>query len=79
MNASQVYVLIAILALACIAAAWFFFVRPNGPTPLSPLSGVAFAFVIAGIVFGENRWVGYGLMGIGVALAILDAVRLRRR
>jgi hypothetical protein len=28
--------------------------------------------IIAGVIFGENRLLGYGLMGIGVAVAVLD-------
>lgn len=40
---------------------------------LSPLSSVAFACVIVGIVFGNNRLIGYGLMGLGIVLAIIDA------
>jgi hypothetical protein len=32
-------------------------------------------FVLAGILFGENRLVGYALLGIGVILAVIDIVR----
>ena len=38
----------------------------------------AFAFVLAGIIFGEERIVGYGLMGVGVVLAIVDIVNRSR-
>ncbi|MFH1522045.1 MAG: hypothetical protein ABIF18_03730 [archaeon] len=44
----------------------------------SPLAGIAFAFVVAGIAFGENRLVGYSLMGIGIILAIINAIIHRK-
>jgi len=28
--------------------------------------------VVPAIVIGENRWVGYSLMGLGVLLAVVD-------
>ena len=75
MDASQIFILIAIVTLAAIAALWFFVIRKHGPKPLSPLSGIAFAFVIAGIVFGDQpHWLGYVLIGIGVAVAIADMI-----
>jgi hypothetical protein len=36
------------------------------------LAGLAWAFVLAGIIFGEDRLIGYGLMGVGVVLAVID-------
>jgi len=35
---------------------------------------LAFSLVLAGILFGENRLIGYGLMGAGVLLAFIDIV-----
>lgn len=68
------YILMSIIALAGIIAAltWS---RTKTQKQLSPLGGLAFAFVLAGLVFGENRWLGYGLMGIGVILAAIDMVQ----
>jgi len=39
---------------------------------------MAFCFVLAGICFGENRLIGYGLMGIGIILAVLDIIQSKR-
>jgi hypothetical protein len=36
-------------------------------------------FVIAGIVFSDNRLIGHSLIGVGVALAIVDNTLVRRR
>lgn len=80
MDASQTFILISIATLVAIVALWFFAIRPHGPSPLSPLSGIAFAFIIAGIVFGDQpRWLGYGLIGIGIIAAVADMIVHRPR
>jgi len=42
------------------------------------LALVAAGFMLAGILFGEDRAIGYGLFGIGVALIIVDLAIKRR-
>ncbi len=75
MNANQIFILVAVLTLVAVLVLWFFAIRPHGPRPLSPLSGIAFAFVIAGIVLGDQpHWLGYGLIAIGVVAAIADMI-----
>lgn len=39
---------------------------------LTPLAGLAFGFILAGIFFGSNRLIGYSLLGVGVLLALID-------
>jgi hypothetical protein len=36
---------------------------------------LALGFVLAGILFGIERLIGYGLMDIGVLLAVIDIYR----
>jgi len=74
METSQIYILIAIIVLLIIAILVFFIKKNKKQKPLTPLAGLAFGFVIAGIIFGESRLVGYSLMGIGVLLAIIDVI-----
>ncbi len=74
MDASQIYILISIIVLAIIMVI-LILTRKKRQKSLSPLAGLAFALIIAGIIFGENRLIGYSLMGVGVALAIIDMVR----
>ncbi len=77
---SSVYlVLAALILLALVAAGVLVVSRGRGLQRLTPLGGLALAFVVAGIVFGENRLVGYGLMVVGVVLAVVDIVRKRQR
>ena len=79
MSFPMIYVAISILALA-IAAILVFWIRRSGrQNRLSPLAGLAFTFIISGILFGKNRLLGYGLMGFGVILAIVDIVLQRNK
>ena len=75
MNISQIYILIALVALLIVAALVFFLRVNRNDKRLTPLAGLAFGFVIAGLVFGQERIVGYGLMGVGVILAIIDMIK----
>ena len=80
MNISQIWIAISIVVLAAIALLLFFLGKSRKEKRLTLLASLAFGFVVAGIVFGnDNRWIGYGLMGIGVLLAVLDILRNRNK
>jgi len=68
------YIAISITALLIIAALVFFVKKNKKQKRLSPLTGLSFAFVIAGIVFGDDRLIGYGLIGVGIILAVVDII-----
>jgi len=72
MDNYQVYIIISILILAIIAILMVFVIKNKPGARLSKLTALAFAFIIAGIIFGEDRLVGYSLIGIGVILALVD-------
>jgi len=74
MNISTAYIAISIAVLAVVAILVFVLGKGERENRLTPLAGLAFAFVMAGIIFGDDRLVGYGLMGVGVVLAIVDIV-----
>jgi len=74
MNISQIYILVSIVVLAAIAVLVFVVGKQGTKTRLTPLASFAFAFVLAGILFSENRLIGYSLMGVGIILAIIDMV-----
>ncbi len=78
MDASQVWVAVAIVVLAVVAVLVFAVGRGQRRNRLTPLAGLAFACVVAGIVLGDDRLIGYGLIGAGVALAIADAIMRSR-
>ncbi len=40
---------------------------------ISTLTMLGMTMIALGIIFGDSRWVGFPLMGLGVLLAIIDA------
>jgi hypothetical protein len=75
MNATQIYITLSIVVLAIIAILVFFVNKNKKERKLSKLAGLSFAFIISGIVFGDNRLIGYSLIGFGVILAIIDIIK----
>ncbi|MBA7504858.1 hypothetical protein ES706_03516 [subsurface metagenome] len=74
MNESQIYIVIALVALAIIAMLLIFMNKSKKQKRLSKLAGLALLFVISGIVFGDDRLIGYSLIGVGVLLAVIDII-----
>jgi hypothetical protein len=75
MNIAQIYIAVSIVVLAITALLVFFVSKNKKDKKLTSLAGLAFGFILAGIIFGENRLIGYSLMGVGVILAIIDIVK----
>ena len=74
---SLLYIILAIVVLLVILS---FRHKTTRRKPFSGLAGLAFAFILAGIIFGEERELGYSLMAIGAILAIVDIIdRSKRR
>jgi hypothetical protein len=78
MNASAAYIAVSVVVLAVVALLVFLIRREGKENRLTPLAGLAFAFVVAGMLFGEDRLIGYGLMAVGVVLAVVDIVNRSR-
>jgi hypothetical protein len=79
MNTQLPYIILAIIVLLIVAALVFFVGKNKSNNRLTPLVGLAFGFILAGILFGENRILGYSLLGIGVILAMIDIVIKAKR
>jgi hypothetical protein len=79
MNAPQAYIALLIAVLAAITVILVVVKRRKPHIRLSKLAGAAFLFVIAGLYLGESRLIGYGLIGIGVLLAVIDILLKRRK
>ena len=71
---SELYLGIAIGGIVVVAVLVFLVGRKGQRSRLTPLAGLAFALIISGILFGEERFIGYGLMGVGVVLAVVDII-----
>jgi hypothetical protein len=72
MNTSQIYIAVSIAVLAVVALLVFFVSKNRKENRLTPLAGLAFGFVLAGILLGNDRLIGYSLLGVGVLLAVID-------
>ncbi|QRN82135.1 hypothetical protein JR338_06705 [Chloroflexota bacterium] len=74
MPAGTIFMIISILALVTIVAFVFLIKRSSERKRLSPLTGVAFAFIIAGMLFEDNRFIGYALLGVGIIISVIDII-----
>jgi hypothetical protein len=75
MNISQIYIAVSIVVLAVIALLVFVVRKNRTGNRITPLAGLALGFVLAGLFFGKDRFIGYGLMGVGILLAVVDIFR----
>jgi membrane-bound ClpP family serine protease len=77
MTMSRFYIAAVVVILVAIALMVFLTRKGRHQERLSTLGGMAFALVLAGLFFGEDRLLGYGLLAVGVTLAIIDVFRRR--
>jgi len=75
MEASQIYILISIVILLIIAILVFSIKKNKKAKRITPLASIAFAFILAGIIFGRNQLIGYSLIGFGVLFALIDIMK----
>tara|TARA_Y100000310_G_C20626384_1_gene786136 strand:+ start:1322 stop:1558 length:237 start_codon:yes stop_codon:yes gene_type:complete len=71
MDASQIYILISIIIFVIVAII-ILSARKKKRKPLSKLTIIALFLILAGTVFVQDRIIGSGLIGVGVALAMID-------
>ena len=79
MDTSQIYILIGIIVLLLIFFLLFIVKKNKKQKKLTPLAGLAFGFILAGIIFGGDRKVGYSLMGAGILIAVIDIIIKMRK
>lgn len=72
MNISHIYIAVSIVVLAVVALLVFFVSKNRKENRLTPIASLATGFVLAGIIFGDDRLIGYGLLGVGVLLAVIN-------
>lgn len=75
MNTALIYKALLGLVLVIIVVFFFFGKKNRQEKRLTPLTGLAFALIIAGIVFGDNQALGYALIGSGLILGVIDIFR----
>lgn len=77
MEVSQIYISLSIIISLIIVILMVLMIKKNKnkkQKPLTPLAGLALAFILSAMIFGESRLVGYSLIGIGVLLAVIDII-----
>jgi hypothetical protein len=79
MDSPAIFFFTSVAVLAAITAAFFFTGKRVPEKRLSGLATVSFILVLAGIVFGDDRIVGYSLLAIGLAFAVADVIRKRKK
>ncbi len=79
MSPSTPYLVIAVAVLLLIFLTFFIwkvFVKKKMPeSNMSFLGALAIPLIVGGIAFGDNKIVGYGLIGAGVLFAVIDILR----
>jgi hypothetical protein len=77
---SQIYIIIAIVVLAVLGAIVFFVRGGRRKQHFTPLTGMAFGFILAGILFGgDNRVFGYSFFGAAIVFAVVDMILKLRK
>ena len=72
------YIAIALVVLAIVAVLAVFTWKRGGAQSLSRLAGLSFVFIMGGLIFSENRLIGYSFLGLGVVFAIIDMIQKSR-
>jgi hypothetical protein len=72
------WITISIIALIIILLLLLIARRKQYPKP-SNLSMLGMSLVVLGIIFGDERLIGYSFMGVGILLSVVDALRNRRK
>jgi len=75
-----VWIAISIIALVVIMVL-LLISRRKGKQLLNPsnLLILGMSFVVLGIIFGDDRLIGYSFIGVGVLLTVIDAIRNRKQ
>lgn len=75
MNTPQILIAVSIAVLVIVAQLVFSQARRGNENRLTPLVSLAFGFVVVGVIFGDNRAIGYSLMAVGVSLSVINMFR----
>ncbi len=80
MSSTLTYVLLAVVLLDVVITSVVFFVnKQRSENRLTPLTSIAVALVLAGLLIGGGTPMGYVLAGVGAALAVADMITMARR
>lgn len=79
MDTVLTYIFLSAAILAVIIDCVVFFVNlQQSESRLTRMVALALGFVLLGLIVGSNRLIGYGLVGVGGTLAIVDLFTRKR-
>ena len=73
-----VWIAISIIALVIIVVL-LLIARGRQYRKPSNLAILGMSLVVLGIIFGDDRLIGYSFIGVGVLLSVIDAIRNRKQ
>ena len=73
-----VWIAIAIIALVVIVVL-LLIARGRQYQQPSNLAILGMSLVVLGIIFGDDRLIGYSFIGVGVILSVIDAIRNKKQ
>ena len=73
--AAGIYIMISLVVLLIILIFEIFTLKKKKRKKSSKLATFAMILVILGIIFGDNRLIGYGFIGVGVILSVIDIIK----
>lgn len=74
MTTSTIYIIMTLVVLVVVATLAYLVYQKREEKKPSSLVGLGLACITMGILFGNSRLIGYGLIGIGVAVAVIDMI-----
>ena len=78
MTIANMHIIFSLLLLLLFAGMFVLGNRFKKDKKFSPLAGLSAAFIIAGVFFSKSGISGYGLLAVGVILALGDIVAKAR-
>ena len=73
-----VWIAISIIALVVIVVL-LLIARGKQYRKPSNLAILGMSLVVLGIIFGDERIIGYSFIGVGILLSVIDAIRNRKQ
>ena len=74
MEASELYIIIAVSIFLILGFVVFILRRHKKKEKFTPLVGIAFGFILAGILFSNPAWIGYSFFGVAIILSVIDMI-----
>jgi hypothetical protein len=69
---SDPFIITGLVVLVILAIIFVYGLKKRSQKQPSRIAFVAMFLVIAGILFGEDPYLGYGLLGAGIVLGVVD-------